>query len=110
MFNWIRNKLSSLKSTDTTGPGAAQTKMVGDLDVVATVTVTYQVLEGTDAQNLLVHAKGSTEFHDGATDLISNAANTAVDILTDKPSVGMMYKSIVSNMLYVPSELRDKPN
>ena len=110
MYNWIRTIIERLKSHYDSKEHQGETLVATDPAEVATLVVTYRVLEGTDAKNLLVKATAKTEFHEGATDLVSNVVNTAADILCDHQSVGRMYGSIVGNMLYVPTELRNKPN
>lgn len=110
MWKWLLSTVKRLKSDYTEAPGPGETNVSPDLDRVATLTVTYRVLRGTDAETLRVMANAETEFSDDASDIVRNATNTAADILCDKPSVGLFYGSIVSNMLYVPDKLREKPN
>jgi hypothetical protein len=107
-MKWIRAIVNRLKSNYTDLAPQEETQVIPDL--VAELTVTYKVLKGTNAEQLRVIALASTEFHEGSTDLVRNAANTAADILCDKPSIGLFYGSIVNNMLYVPDKLREKPN
>lgn len=110
MFNWIRTKLDSLKSHYSRAAAPGETKEATDPRVIARLVVTYDVMEGTSAEELLVHAKSHTEFKPSTDPLVKNATNSAAEILIDQPSVGMFYSSLINNMLYVPTELRDKPN
>jgi len=110
MWEWLSTMIKRLKSDYIEVPGPGETNVSPDLDQVATLTVTYQVLRGTDVETLRVIAKADTEFNDDTSDIVRNATNTAADILCDKHSVGLFYGSIVSNMLYVPDKLREKPN
>jgi hypothetical protein len=81
-----------------------------DPNTAVQLVVVYNLQEGCGLESLVCKARSQTLKTGDASDELVTIANTAAQMLTDDHQISRVYTSIVSNMLHVPTELREKPN
>lgn len=110
MYKWLLKKVNTLRSTrlirDTPGEGINPM----DLHTIAQLVVVYNIQDGSNEERLVCSARSKTIFTDNVNDLTKTLLNTASQMLVDNHNLAYVYTSILSNMLHVPTELREKPN
>jgi hypothetical protein len=91
-------------------PGPAESQVTLTEKEAARVMVSYSIGKESDFTKLFAGAEVRTYFAEDVNIHTKTIVNLAAHMLTDKGNIEMMYTTLLSNILHVPSNLRNRPN
>jgi hypothetical protein len=91
-------------------PGPAGSTVTLGPEEAARLVVTYNIGKESDFTKLYTQATVQTYFNEDVNIHLKTTVNLAAHLLTDKGNIEMMYTTLLSNILHVPENLRNRPN
>lgn len=91
-------------------PGPARSTVHLGPREAARLVVVYNIGDQSDFGSLYAKASVQTFFSENVNMHLKTTVNLAAHLLTDKGNIELVYTTLLSNILHVPENLRNRPN